>query len=135
MYLPYHFNLNLNTKFCIYDIHVDSQAYILTVHEKIYPKKKSYYSKTKNDLLCYTFYFFWFNKCHVNMIYQFYLRNLLLGYWMVWFRLKIRFRDVIGLIFKCQGPNCFVLKVRDERNIFVKCKGWNMSFFLKKILY
>ena len=57
-YQSHHFNLNLNTKFCIYDTHIDSQADILTVHEKIYPKKKPYYSKTKNDILFYTFYFF-----------------------------------------------------------------------------
>ena len=49
---------------------------------------------------------------------------------MVWFRLKFGFRDVIISVFKCQGRNCFVLKVRDEKNIFVKCEEWNLSFAL-----
>ena len=63
-----------------------------------------------------------------GMIYQFYLWYLLLANCMAWFILTIRFRDVIGLIFKCQGQNCFVLKVNDKKNIFVKCKEWNRYF-------
>ena len=40
---------------------------------------------------------------------------------MVRFRLKVEFKDVIVLIFKCQGQTHFILKVRNER-IFL----WNM---------